>query len=54
MATVDIPSAFMQSDMDNDQEMFMKLEGRTVDILKHIVPQQYSKHIAMEKGKQVI
>ena len=54
VATVNIPGAFMQLDIDDDQETFMKLEGRTVDILKHIDPPQYSKHITTEKGKQVI
>ena len=52
VATVDIPGAFMQLDMDGDQDTFMKLEGKTFDILKHIDPKQYSKHILVENGKK--
>ena len=54
VVTVDIPDAFMQSDMDDNQDTFMKLEGKTVDISKHMDPRKYSRHVATENGKQVI
>ena len=37
VATVDIPGAFMQSDMEGDAT-FMKLEGKTVHILTRLEP----------------
>ena len=40
-ATVNILGTFMQSDTDEEQDTFMKLEGKTVGILKHINLNQY-------------
>ena len=47
VATVDIPGAFMQSDMKgiHGETTHMKLEGRMVDMLKKIDPSQYTQHI---------
>ena len=43
IATVNIPSAFMQSDMEgiHGKTTYMKHEGQMVDILKNIDPNLY-------------
>ena len=53
MATVDVPGAFMQSDMEGP-DTHMKLEGKMVSILSKIDPKLYSKYIAKEKRKPVM
>ena len=56
VATVDIPGAFMQSDMEeiHGKTTHMKLEGRMVDILNTIDPSLYKKHTKVKNGKKVI
>ena len=55
VATVGIPGAFMQSDMEglNCKTTYIKLEGKTVDIINKIDPSRYKKNITTENGKQV-
>ena len=43
MATVDIPSAFMQVDMDG--EIDMKLEGTMTDLFTKLNPKSYRKYV---------
>ena len=50
VATVDIPGAFMQADMEGD-DVHMKLEGKMVHLLAQIDPKLYRKYITDEKGK---
>jgi hypothetical protein len=52
VATVDIPGAFMQADMDDI--VHMKLEGKWAELLVRIDPQLYRKHIQIERGRQVL
>ena len=52
VATVDIPGAFMQADMEDI--VHMKLEGKMAELLVRIDPQLYRKHIQLERGKQVL
>ncbi len=52
VATVDIPGAFMQADMDDIVRM--RLEGKMAALLVRIDPKLYRKHIQMEKGKPVV
>jgi hypothetical protein len=52
VATVDIPGAFMQADMDDI--VHMKLEGKMAELLVRIDPQLYRKHVQLERGKQVL
>ena len=52
VATVDIPGAFMQADMD--EEVHMKLEGKMVDILHKIDPKLYTQYTCIEKGKKTL
>ena len=53
VATVDIPGAFMQADMEDDH-VHMKLEGKMVHLLAQIDPKLYRKYITDEKGKPVM
>ena len=53
VSTVDIPGAFMQSDMEGE-DTFMKIEGKMVDILKRIDPKMYEKYIITENGHEVL
>ena len=50
VATVNIPGAFMQSDMEGPDN-YMKMEGRTVQILSWLDPKLYTKFIKQENGK---
>ena len=52
VATVDIPGAFMQADMED--VVHMKLEGKMAELLVRIDPQLYRRHIQLEKGRQVL
>ena len=53
VATVDVPGAFMQADMEGP-EVHMKVEGNMARILENIDPELYSKYVVMENGKSVI
>ena len=48
IATVDIPGAFMQADMD--ELVHMKIQGKMVDILVDILPSRYEKYVVVENG----
>ena len=50
VVTVDIPGAFMQSDMVGEVT-HMKLEGEMVSILERIDPKLYKKYKKFENGK---
>lgn len=52
VATVDIPGAFMQADMD--EIVHMKLEGKMTKLPVKIKPKLYRKYVQLEKGKQVL
>jgi hypothetical protein len=52
VATVDIPGAFMQADMDDT--VHVKLEGKMVDLLVKIEPKLYRKYVLIEKDKPIL
>ena len=52
MATVDIPGAFMQADMD--EVVHVKLKGKMVDLLVKIKPKLYRKYVLIKKGKPIL
>jgi hypothetical protein len=52
VATVDIPGAFMQAEMD--ELVHMRLEGKMAELLIRIDPQLYRKYVQDENGKQVL
>ena len=52
IATVDIPGAFMQADMDD--VVYMKLEGTMAQLLMQIAPDVYNKFARYVNGKLVL
>ena len=52
VAVVDIPGAFMQVDMD--ELIFMRVDGKMAEIMVRIDPQLYNKFVVEERGKKVI
>jgi hypothetical protein len=52
VATIDIPGAFMQVDMD--ELVHMRLEGKMAELLVQIDPSKYEKYTVYENGKPVI
>jgi hypothetical protein len=52
IATVDVPGAFLQADMD--EIVHMKITGTMVDILVKLQPSKYKKFVLMENEKNVL
>jgi hypothetical protein len=52
VVTIDIPGAFMHSDMD--ELIHMRLEGPLAELLARVDPEKYKTHFVMENGKKVI
>ena len=52
VATVDIPGAFMQANMD--KEVHMKLEGKMINILHKIDLELYKRYTCIKKGKKTL
>ena len=52
IATVDIPGAFMQADMD--EIVHVRWEGSMTDLLVKLDPKLYRKYIINENGKPIL
>jgi hypothetical protein len=52
VATVDIPGAFMQADMD--ELVHMRLEGTMAELLVKLDPKLYRKYVQTINGKSVL
>jgi hypothetical protein len=52
VATVDIPGAFMQADMD--ELVHMRLEGTMAELLVQLDPKMYRKYVQTVNGKSVL
>eukprot|EP00957_Ditylum_brightwellii_P153655 11693499-Ditylum_brightwellii.AAC.1 len=52
VATVDIPGAFMQAEMDNI--IHMKIEGTMAELLTKLDPQMYCQYLRSKGGKSVL
>jgi hypothetical protein len=52
VATMDIPGAFMQVDMDDI--VHMRLEGTMVDLVVRPLPDTNKKHVTNEGNKKVL
>ena len=52
VATVDIPGAFMQADMD--EVVHLKMQGQMAELLVKLDPKLYQKHVQTENGKTVL
>ena len=53
VATVDIPGAFMQADMEGDT-VHMKLEEKMAELLTKLEPKIYRKNMTNKKGRTVL
>ena len=53
VATVDIPGAFMQADMEG-KTVHMKLEGKMAELLTKLDPKLYQKYATNKKGRTVL
>jgi hypothetical protein len=52
VATLDIPGAFMQSDMN--EVLYLQLDGPMAELLVGMNPEKWKKYSVGENGKQVI
>jgi hypothetical protein len=52
VATLDIPGAFMQADID--EVVHVKFEGEIAEMLVKMDPKMYRKYVKNEKGKTVL
>jgi Reverse transcriptase (RNA-dependent DNA polymerase) len=52
VATLDIPGAFMQADMD--ETVHMKLEGKMAELLVRIDPTHYQQFVRTENGRVIL
>ena len=52
VATVDIPGAFMQANIDD--ETYVKIQGAMCDIFVQIDPDRYAKFVCVEHGRNTI
>ena len=41
VAVVDIPNAFVQTDMDGEQRVIMKMRGKLAELLVKVAPEVY-------------
>ena len=53
VAIVDIPNAFVQTDMVGEK-VVMKLRGSLAELLVQVAPEFYSPYVVMENGKKVL
>ena len=53
MASVDIPNAFMQTDMEGEQ-VIMKLRGKLAKMMGRTSTALYRPHLTMDNGKKVL
>ncbi len=54
VATLDIPNAFLHSDLPEDEQVIMKLTSKLAEIMETIVPEIYHSFIRVEQGKKVL
>jgi len=57
VATVDIPNAFIQTDVENNDDgsrVIMKIRGPLVDMLVELDPETYGEYVRIEGGNKVI
>ena len=52
VATIDVPGAFMQADMDDT--VHIRIDGAMADLLIRIDPEKYNKFVQITNGKKVL
>ena len=53
IATIDIPGAFMQADMD-EEVVHLRLHGKMAELLVQLDPKLYRKYIQIVKDKPIL
>ena len=53
VAVVDIPNAFVQTDMEGDK-VIMKMRGKLAELLVKVAPEIYREYVTIEKGQKVL
>ena len=53
VAVVDIPNAFVQTDMEGDK-VIMKMHGKLAELLVKVVPEIYLEYVTIEKGQKIL
>ena len=54
VAIVDIPNAFVQTDMEDGERVVMKLRGKLAELLVKVAPEVYRNYVTEENGKTVL
>ena len=54
VAVVDIPNAFVQTDMDREQRIIMKMRGKLAELLVKVAPEIYRNYVVLERGQTVL
>ena len=54
VAVMDIPNAFVQTDMEGEEKVVMKIRGQLAELLVRTDPKIYRKFITMERGQTVL
>ena len=54
VAVIDIPNAFLHSDLPDEQQVIMRLNGEMADIMMRIAPEIYRQYVVMKNGKKVL
>ena len=54
VAVVDIPNAFVQTDMDGEQRVIMKMRGKLAELLVKVAPEVYRNYVVLERGQSVL
>ena len=53
--TADVPNAFIQTEIpEEDERVFMKITGVSVDMLIELMPDVYGPYVVYENGEKVI
>ena len=54
IATVDIPGAFLQTKIPDDEEdVHVLIEGRMAELLSKISPETYQEYVAEKRGNHI-
>ena len=54
VATVDIPNAFVQTDLNPDEMIVMRLRGRLAELMVKVAPEVYSKYVVYDNKGQMM
>ena len=52
VVTLDIPNAFLHSNLPKENQVIMKLVGELAEIMVKLAPEIYRRYVVLEKGKR--